>query len=550
MTNTSTQRILIVGGVAGGASAATRARRMNEDAEIIVFEKDEYISFANCGMPYHIGGEIESRDKLLVATPALLFDRFRIQVRTFHEVRSIDIESNTIGGINLETQEPFTESYDKLILAPGASPLVPPIEGIQSSNIFTLRNMADMDRILSFVRAQAGSRVAIVGAGFIGIEMAEQLKHVGIDVSLIELQDQVLPPLDYEMARPIQKALEEGGIEVHLGSGIHAIESENGQATAVSLDNGDRVEVDAILLGMGVRPNTQLAQDAGLAIGQFGGISVNEYMQTSDADVYAVGDAVEYLHGVLGIHLRVPLAGPANRAGRIAGEHAATGHAHPMKPVIGTAIVRAFELSAAMTGLSIKQAKQNDLVARSVTITANNHAGYYPGAKPMLLKLVYEAQSGRVLGAQSVGEAGIDKRIDVIATAIALGASVEDLAGLDLVYAPPFGSAKDPVHMAAFAASNDLDGISPLVPFDADLEGYQVVDVRNPDEVERQPLEGAINIPMDALREGLAELDPARPTIVTCHSGLRAHTATRILKQHGFEEVSNLSGGMSVRGLM
>lgn len=547
--STTKQRILVVGGVAGGASAATRARRMNEDAEIIVFEKDEYISFANCGMPYHIGGEIESRGKLLVATAALLHDRFRIEVRAFHEVRGIDREAKTLDVVNVQTQEVFTEAYDKLVLAPGASPLIPPIEGIDSNNIFTLRNMEDMDAILAFVQANAGRRVAIVGAGFIGIEMAEQFKHVGIEVSLVELQDQVLPPLDYEMAKPIERALEAGGIALHLGSGIDSIESADAQATALILSNGDRIEADAILLGMGVRPNTQLAQDAGLTIGKFGGISVNDYMQTSDEDIYAVGDVVEYRHAVLGIRLRVPLAGPANRAGRIAGEHAATGQSRAMKPVIGTAIVRAFEEVAVMTGLSVKQALQNDLDARSVTVVANHHAGYYPGAKPMFLKLVYEAGSGRVLGAQAIGKAGVDKRIDVIATAIGLGGTIEDLLGLDLAYAPPFGSAKDPVHMAAFAASNDLDGISPLVPSDFDLEGYQVLDVRNTNEVERQPLEGAIHIAVNDLRDRLDELDATRPTIVTCQSGLRAHTATRILKQHGFDEVHNLSGGMTMRSL-
>ena len=549
MSTQTKQRIVIVGGVAGGASAATRARRMNEQAEIIVFEKDEYVSFANCGMPYHIGGEIGEREKLLVATPALLHDRFQIDVRTFHEVQKINRETKTIEGINLKTEEPFVQPYDKLILAPGASPLVPPIDGVRSTNVFTLRNIADMDRILDFVEANFGRRVAVVGAGFIGIEMAEQLTHVGIEVSLVELEKQVLPPLDPEMAKSIQNALVEGGVELHLGAGVESIESEQDTAYAIILSNGERIEVDAIILGIGVRPNTFLAEKAGLALGTFGGISVNEYMQTSDKDIYAVGDAVEYEHRVLGIQMRVPLAGPANRAGRIAGEHAATNHAHPMKPVLGTAIVRAFEQIAAMTGLSMKQAKQNNLEARSVTICANHHAGYYPGAKSIKLKLVYEAKTGRVLGAQAIGESGVDKRIDVIATAIGMGATVEDVAGLDLVYAPPFGSAKDPIHMAAFAALNDLDGLTPLVPSDASLEQTQVLDVRNADEIERQPLEGAVCIPLNSLRDRMNELESTRSTIVVCQSGVRAHTATRILKQQGFDDVSTLSGGMTMREL-
>jgi NADPH-dependent 2,4-dienoyl-CoA reductase/sulfur reductase-like enzyme/rhodanese-related sulfurtransferase len=416
--------------------------------------------------------------------------------------------------------------------------------------VFSLRNLADMDRIIAFMQQNTGGRVAVIGAGFIGIEMAEQLQRIGADTVLVELQDQVLPPLDYEMAKPIQIALEKEGVSVKVGSGIQGLQSEDGQVvTCVQLDNGEELKVDAVILGIGVRPNTALAEAAGLEIGKTGGIAVNEFMQTSNPDVYAVGDAVEYRHGVLGIDMRVALAGPANRAGRTAGEHAATNAAHPAKPVLGTAVLRAFGCSAAMTGVSSKQATMNKFDARSVTIIANNHAGYFPGAAPMRLKLVYEAGTGRILGAQAVGADGVDKRIDVIATAISLGGTVEDLTGLDLCYAPPFGSAKDPVHMAAFAALNDLDGITPMVPSDANIGDAQVIDVRTDKEVKALPMEGAIHIPVDVLRSNLDQLDPAKSTIVVCQSGLRAHIATRILKQSGFTDVSDLTGGMAVRSM-
>lgn len=549
MSDTDSITIVIVGGVAGGASAATRARRLNEDAEIILFEKDEHVSFANCGMPYHVGGEIEDRGKLLVTTPELLRDRVHIDVRPFHEVTTLNLDTKSVSGTNHATDTEFTQTFDKLILAPGASPLVPRIPGVDSDNVFTLRNLADMDRIIAQLKLKSAQTVAVIGAGFIGIEMAEQLVRIGAQPVVVELQNQVLPPLDPEMAKPVQQALEENGVRVALGSGIKGFNTEGSSVTAVELENDKVIEADIVLLGMGVRPNTKLAVDAGLTIGEFGGIRVNEFMQTSNPDVYAVGDAVEYRHGVLDIDMRIPLAGPANRAGRIAGEHSASGNAHPMKPVLGTAILRVFETAAAMTGLSEKQAAFNKIDARAVTIIANDHAGYFPGATPMRLKLVYEAGSGKVFGAQAVGQNGVDKRIDVIATAIAMKATVEDISGFDLVYAPPFGSAKDPLHMAAFAAMNDLDGLTPVIKTDADLEGYQILDVRNPDEIECQPCDGAVTIPLNDLRDRIGELDLEKPTAVVCQSGLRAHTATRILKQSGFQDVRNVSGGMSMRGL-
>jgi len=543
--------IVIVGGVAGGASAATRARRMNEDAEIILLEKDEYVSFANCGLPYYIGGEIADRNKLLVATPEFLTRRFKLDVRTRQEVLRIDRAARTVTVLNHATEVTYQQPYDKLILAPGASPLVPPLEGLDASNVFSLRNMADTDRILAAVEASRGRRAAVIGSGFIGLEMVEQLVRRGFTTALAELQPQVLPLLDPEMARPVEDELRGGGVDLYTGDGIKRIlKDASGAASGVELQSGTRIDADLVILGLGVRPNTRLAVDAGLTIGPSGGIATNDWMQTDDPDIYAVGDAAEYVYGPTGKPLRIALAGPANRAGRLAGEHAATGEAAPMAPVFGTSIVRVFEMSAGVTGLTGALAGRLQRNAASVTIIANQHAGYYPGAVPLTLKLTFDPDDGRVLGAQAVGRDGVDKRLDVIATAMAFEGTVRDLAGLDLAYAPPFGSAKDPVHMAAFAACNQLDGIEEFVASDADLSSKQVVDVRTMPEVENSPLAAAahaINIPVDELRGALDRLNPDAETVVSCGIGLRAHVAARILKQSGFADVKNLVGGAIMR---
>ncbi|MBI2424929.1 MAG: FAD-dependent oxidoreductase [Candidatus Hydrogenedentes bacterium] len=544
---TPNRTIVVIGGVAGGASAAARARRCNEAATIILYEKDAYVSFANCGLPYYLGGEIADRAKLLVSPVERFKDRFNIDVHTRHEVLAIDRGAKTVTVVNRINGETLQQHFDKLILAPGAAPIRPELEGIDAANVFTLRNLEDTDAIQDFMKGAGPGRAIVVGAGFIGLEMAEQLHRVGWSVDLVELSPQVLPPLDPEMAKPVQIALEQKGVRLHLGKGLKSFIPGHDRVQGIVLDGGAAIEGDLVLLGMGVRPSTQLAAAAGLELGPMGGICINEFLQTSDPDIYAVGDAVEYTHTVLGTKMRVPLAGPANRAGRLAGEHAATGRSASMAPVAGTAIVRVFHQTAALTGLSIKGAARAGLEARSVTIAAGNHAGYYPGASTILLKLVYAPGDGRILGAQAVGEAGVDKRIDVIATAIHFGGTVRQLAGVDLAYAPPFGSAKDPVHMAAFAACNDLDDLSPLLPADADLTGLQILDVRMDEEVKRMRLPGAIALPVDGLRKHLDQLDPARPTVVLCHSGMRAHVAARLLKQSGFEDVSVLSGGMLMR---
>jgi NADPH-dependent 2,4-dienoyl-CoA reductase/sulfur reductase-like enzyme/rhodanese-related sulfurtransferase len=549
--DTARLRIAIVGGVAGGASAATRARRMNEDAEIILFEKDEYVSFANCGLPYYIGGEIEERAKLLVATSEFLRRRFRLDVRTRQEVQRIDREAKTLTVLNHETNETYEQAYDKLILAPGASPLLPPLDGADAKNVFTLRNMADTDAIKLAAENSPTKRAVVVGSGFIGLEMVEQLVEIGFQTSLAELQPQILPMMDPEMAKPLEETLRSHNVSVYLGDGINRVlTDESGTASGVELQSGTAIEGDLVILGLGVRPNVKLAEDAGLKIGSGGGIATDETMLTNDPDIYAVGDAVEYIYGPTGQPMRIALAGPANRTGRLAGEHAATGKSMPAAPVLGTSIVRVFDCSAALTGLTAGLANRLGVAASSVTVVANDHAGYFPGATPITLKLTFDPQSGKILGAQAVGGAGVDKRIDVIATAMAMNGTVRDLTGLDLAYAPPFGSAKDPVHLAAFAACNQLDGFETFLDAAANLDGKQVVDVRTADEVAKAPLAGAkqvVNIPLDDLRDRIGELDPKAETVVSCGVGLRAHVAARILLQSGFSDVKNLSGGSTVR---
>jgi NADPH-dependent 2,4-dienoyl-CoA reductase/sulfur reductase-like enzyme/rhodanese-related sulfurtransferase len=543
-------QIVIVGGVAGGASAATRARRMNEHTHIIMLEKDRHVSFANCGLPYYLGGEITDREKLLVAKPELFADRFNIDVRTRHEVVSVDRDRKMVKVLNHVSGESFDLPYDKLILAPGASPIVPPIEGADAANVFTLRNVEDTDHIQGYLEVNKPKRAVVIGAGFIGLEMVEQFHGLGIETQLVELVDQVLPPLDPEMAHLLQQELEAHRIGLHLGDGVKAIRTADGQAQAVVLESGMELEADIVIMGVGVRPNVKLAKEAGLSLGETGGIHTDALGRTDDPDIYAVGDAAEYDYGPTGERMRVPLAGPANRAGRLAGEHAATGRSDVQTPVQGTAIARVFGLAAGMTGLSQKSAKRNSQQAKSVTILANHHVGYYPGAMQIVLKLIYEPGTGKVLGAQAVGAEGVDKRIDVIATAMRFGATVRDLTGLDLSYAPPFGAAKDPVHMAAFAACNELDGLVTFMDPGADLDGVVLLDVRTAKEVARTPVPGAprvVHIPIDELRQRLGELDPSRPIAATCASGLRSYVACRMLMQHGFKQVSDMAGGVFMR---
>lgn len=549
--STGSLKIVIVGGVAGGASAATRARRMNEQAEIVLFEKDEHVSFANCGLPYFLGGEITDRNKLLVAPVELLRRRFRLDVRTRELVTAVDRTRKTVTARRLDNGATYEQAYDKLILAPGAAPITPPLDGITAPNVLVLRNLADMDRIDAAIQTARTKQVVVVGAGYIGLEMVEQLVRRGLEVTLVELQPQVLSLFDREMAQPVADELANHGVQLVTGTALQQVLlDDQGVATGVQLASGLQLKTSLVVLGIGVRPSHELAREAGLEIGGDGGVIVNRWLQTSDPDIYAVGDVAQYVFGPTQQGMRVALAGPANRAGRLAGEHAATGRSAAVADVWGTSIVRVFDLTAAQTGLTATRARQLGLAARSVTVVANDHAGYYPGAVPITLKLLFDANDGRVLGAQAVGRDGVDKRIDVIATLMALRGTVRHLAGLDLAYAPPFSSAKDPVHMAAFAACNQLDGVTDFIDADADLAGKQVVDVRSEAEIERLPLRAAAGvrcIPLDDLRERLGELDANAETVVSCQTSLRAHIASRILRQAGFARVQVLSGGAVVR---
>ncbi len=538
-------KIVIVGGVAGGMSAATRARRMNESAEIVVFEKSGFISFANCGLPYHIAGRIADESKLLVTTVAKVAERYRIHARVLHEVTAIDRGRKVVTVRDLTAGKTFEQPYDKLILAPGASAIVPPMANIDSSNVFLMRCMEDTRAIQSWLAEAKPKRVAIVGAGFIGLEMAEAMRDRGLEVTLIEKAPHPLPPLDAELSGWLSAELRKHGVALLAGIGLSSLDATGGKVTAVGTDDGTAVATDGVILSIGVRPNVGLARDAGLKIGASGAIAVDEYHRTRDLDIYAVGDAAEVVHQVTGLPGRVPLAGPANRDGRQAGQHAATGSSDAAGKVLGTAIVQVFDLTIGMTGLGEFQAKVAGLDVDSAYVLAGNHAGYYPGATQIRLKLVYRKSDGKVIGAQAVGADGVDKRIDVIATAMAFGATVDHLAKLDLAYAPQFGSAKDPVHLAAFVAQNQRRGLMDAVAPD-DLDGEQLLDVRTDVEFKAGALPGAQHIPVDELRDRLDELDPAKSLVIYCGVGLRGFVAQRILTQHGFAHVRNLKGGYTL----
>ncbi|MHC4610857.1 MAG: FAD-dependent oxidoreductase [Planctomycetota bacterium] len=541
------RRILIVGGVAAGASAATRARRLDEDAEIVVFEKSGYVSFANCGLPYHVGDVIKSRDRLLLMTPERFSRQFRIEARVQREVVEIDRLAKRVRVRNLDSGQESWERYDKLILAPGARPIVPPIDGVEAANVFVLRNVEDMDAIRSWIDSRSPQRAVIVGAGFIGLEGAEVLARRGLQVNLVELQEQVLPPLDADMAAPVAAHLRDKGVALHLGTGLKSLERSGDLVAAATLDGGSRIETDLVLMSIGIRPNSELAAHAGLELGPRGGICVNERLETSDPSILAAGDAAEVVDAVTGKPTMVPLAGPANRHGRLAGQIAVTGEGPPAGRAAGTAVVGVFDLTVATTGLSDKAAQQAGIEHAHVVIRRGHHVGYYPGAEPMTLKLVYEPGTRRVLGAQAVGGAGVDRRIDVIATVIHFGGTVDDLASLDLAYAPQYGAAKDPVHIAAFVADNQDRGlVTQCDPSEVERlrdEGYFIVDVRPPQMHAAGCVPGAINIPLVQLRDRLDEVPADRPVLVHCQVGQTSYNAARILTNLGRKNVVNLSGG-------
>jgi NADPH-dependent 2,4-dienoyl-CoA reductase/sulfur reductase-like enzyme/rhodanese-related sulfurtransferase len=540
------RKILVVGGVAGGATAAARARRTDEAAEIIMFERGEHISFANCGLPYYIGGEIGDRSALLLQTPESFKARFSVDVRARHEVVAIDRERKQVKVRNLINRDEYSESYTSLVLAPGATPVRPPISGIDRPNIYTLRNVPDADQIKSAVGTTA-KRAVVIGAGFIGLEMAENLKNAGLDVVLVEKAAQVLPPLDGDMASFVAMSLDQMGIETILGDGIASFDGA-GRAAAVVLESGRRVEGDVFILGIGVRPDLSLAQAAGLEIGETGAIKVDGHMRTSDPSIYAVGDAVEVINLVAGKVSRIPLAGPANKQGRVAGANAAGGDL-VFPGALGTAIVRVGDTVAGITGHSERAARKHGFDPKVSYTVSGSHADYYPGSQDMVIKIVFDSSTEKLLGAQIIGSDGVDKRIDVFATALAGGLTVDQLTNLDLAYAPPFGAAKDPTIVAAMVAQNSLNGMLNLIT-PADLAGriegadaFQLVDVRPTYEADLGSLPGAVNIFVDDLRGELSRLNSNLPTVVFDQNGSKGYVAARILMGHGFKQVWSLSGG-------
>lgn len=531
-------KLLIVGGLAGGASAAARARRLAEDAEIILFERGPEVSFANCGLPYYLGGEIRERGKLLVVSPERLQQRYRLDVRTLSNVLSIDRQAKTIRVRDLQSGREYDESYDKLILAPGAAPIRPPLPGIDLPGVFTLRNLQDVDRIKETMDRDVRQAV-IVGAGFIGLELAENLVRRGIQTTIIELQDQVLPPLDKEMTTPIAEHVQAKGVTLMLSDSAEAFETAP-EGIRMKLKSGRQLTAQLVILGVGVRPENQLAVAAGLEVGPRGGIRVNEQLQTNDLDIYAVGDAVEIRDYVTGEAAQVPLAGPANRQGRLAADHI-FGRDVRYRGTQGTAILRVFDKTAAMTGASEKSLRRAKREYRKVYVHPAHHAGYYPGADGMTLKLLFEPTTGKLLGAQAVGGAGVDKRIDVLAVAIQAGMTVYDLEEMELAYSPQYGSAKDPVNMAGFVAAGLLRGDHPQISAES-LDGQFLVDVRTPSEFGAGHIPGAVNIPVDDLRGRLAEIPGSKDVVAYCQVGMRGYLATRILLQSG-HPAANLSGG-------
>lgn len=536
---------LIIGGVAGGATVAARLCRMDEKANIILFERGKYVSYANCGLPYYIGDTINNREKLFVQTAKGFTDRFRIDIRTEQEVTAIRPDKKEVEIKNLSTGETYTETYDKLVLSPGAEPLRPGIEGIGSKKIFTLRNVPDTDTIKNYVNTENPKRAIVVGGGFIGLEMAENLHDLGIQVDVVEMANQVMAPLDFSMAAIVHRQLTDKGVGLHLEDGVSRFEEKDGGVT-VHLRSGKQIATDMVLLSIGVRPETKLAKDAGLAIGERGGIAVNDYMQTSDADIYALGDAVEVRHLVTGQPALIPLAGPANKLGRIVADNIVFGNKKKYPGSIGTSIAKVFDLTVAAAGANAKLLQRNNIPYISSYTHGASHAGYYPGAVPLSIKILFAPENGKLLGAQIVGFNGVDKRIEMLAQVIQRGGTVHDLAELEHAYAPPYSSAKDPVNMAGFVAENILNKKSRIIQWRelTELPADTIrIDVRTHDEYKLGTIPGFINIPVDELREHLDELPKEKPIVVTCAVGLRGYLAYRILVQNGFKHVRNLSGG-------
>lgn len=538
-------KVVIVGGVAGGATAAARLRRLDETAEIVVFERSGFVSYANCGLPYYIGGVIEDQEELTLQTPESFYERFRVQMKVRHEVTAIDRSAKTVTVRNLATGEVFQESYDKLLLAPGARPTQPALPGVGLDRLFTLRTVEDTLRIRRFVDTQHPKSVVLAGGGFIGLELAENLRERGLDVTIVQRPKQLMTPFDADMAALIHREVRAHGVRLALGHTVEGFaESEGG--VQVLLKDEQPLQADMVILAIGVTPDSRLAAEAGLELGLKGSILVNDRMQTSDPDIYAVGDAVQVNHFVAGQPALIALAGPANKQGRIAADNMAGGDSR-YKGSQGSSVLKIFDLTAAATGLNEAAARRAGLDVEAVVLSPMNHAGYYPGGRVMTMKVLFERRTGKLLGAQIVGSDGVDKRIDVLATAIRAGMTAADLTELDLAYAPPYSSAKDPVNMAGYMMENLLTGkvkqfrLDELATLPRD-GSVTLLDTRTTGEYSRGHADGFINLPLDELRDRLSELDPAKPVYVMCQSGLRSYLACRILTQHGFT-CYNFAGG-------
>jgi len=538
-------RYIVVGGVAGGATAAARLRRRDEDAEIVLIERGQCVSFANCGLPYHIGEVIANRDTLLVSSPERLYDEYNLDVRIEQEVVSIDREAKQIAIHDLTTDETYSLAYDKLILSPGAKPIVPPFPGADLQGVYTLRNMADMDVIKRCIDSGDVERAVIVGGGFIGIEMAENLTERGVEVTVVEMLDQVMAALDYEMAAMLHRHLRDHGVRLHLGDGLKEVIAVEGGRMKAILSSGKAIEGDMVILAIGVRPESDLAAQAGLELGPRGHIAVDEYMRTADPDIYAVGDVIQVVNPITGAMTAVPLAGPANRQARVAADHI-TGLENPYEGTMGTAIAKLFELTAACVGPNSKTLRAQGIDFMTSITHSNDHVSYYPGATTQTVKLFYSPADGRLLGAQVIGRNAVDRTTDVFATAIKAGMTVYDLEYLELAYAPPYGAAKDPVNIAAYTAANCLRGETELIEWcdiaDLDMEAYGILDVRTPTEYDLGHIPNSINIPNTELRGRLGELSKDKTWVVTCDRGRRAYVMERMLRHQGYR-VCNLTGG-------
>lgn len=541
-------KYVIIGAVAGGASTAARLRRLDEHAEIVIFEKGAYISYANCGLPYYIGEVIKERNDLFVQTATSFNERFNIDVRIQTEVTNINPQNKTVTAINQLTGQEYEETYDKLVLSPGAEPIRPPLPGITHEGIFTLRNVTDTDYIKAFVQQKTVKRAVIIGAGFIGLEMAENLHNLGLEVTIIEMGNQILAPVDFPIAAMAQQHIRSKGVHLLLNATVTAFE-KNSHELQVILKDGSEVAADIVLMSIGVRPDTRLAVKAGLRIGDAKGIWVNEYLQTSDQDIYAVGDAIEFENPITCQSMNTYLAGPANKQGRICANNMVLGHVHPYQGAINTAIVKIFDMTVATAGTASKHLEKAGIRHLVSTTHGSSHAGYYPGARQMSIQIAFSPDDGRLLSAQIAGYEGVDKRIDLLSSVIQRNSTIYELAAFEHAYAPPYSSAKDPVNMAGFVAENILQGMLNVFYWDQSeiiTDQDMLIDVRTKEEYEAGHISNAINIPIDNFRDRLGEIDKSKYIYIYCLGGLRGYLAQRILRQNGYNAVRNLSGGFQL----